>query len=166
MTIKDELIALQKRNGILRPDDAVAWAAAHPKSDLYSALEWDDTEAAQQYRIWQIRHLIAIHVINEKGMRQILSLSIDRVSTGGGYRALDDIIGSPPLREVLLADALAELERVRMKYNDLVELAHVWTEVRRAKSKQAKHSKAKLIQARRSQAKQAKRFGASLSAAT
>lgn len=163
MTIKSELIQLQIRHGILKPEIAVAWAAAHPKSKLHGALEWDDTRAAEQFRIWQVRHLIAVHVVDKTGARQVVSLSIDRTETGG-YRALDDVMASPPLREVLLADALAELERVRLKYQGLVELARIWTEVRLAKTKQAKRSGAqqKVSRVRQSRAKQAKRSGAKL----
>jgi hypothetical protein len=138
MTIRDELVQLQKRDGLLRPESAVAWASKHPQSALHGALEWDDSSAAHQYRIWQVRQLIAVHVVNEEGVRQIVSLSIDRVNQGGGYREIGSILASPPLREILLADALAELERVRLKYHGLVELAKVWDEVNRAKTRTRK----------------------------
>jgi hypothetical protein len=161
MTIKDELVDLQKRDGILRPEVAVAWAHEHPKSALYASLEWDDTAAAQQYRIWQVRHLIAVHVVNKEGVRQIVSLSIDRTNDGG-YRDIHAVLASPPMRAVLLADALAELDRVRLKYDGLVELARVWEEARKVKIKQAKRSKAKGRAAKSGSARQAKRSGAKL----
>jgi len=135
MTIRDELVELQKHDGILRPESAVMWARKNPKSALHGALEWDDNAAAHQYRIWQVRQLIAVHVVNEEGVRQIVSLSIDRINQGGGYREINSILASPPLREILLADALAELERMRLKYQGLVELAKVWDEVHRARTR-------------------------------
>ena len=95
-------------------------------------------------------------------MRQIVSLSIDRVNDGGGYRDLDTVMSSPPLREVLLSDALTELERARLKYEGLTELARVWSEVRRVKTKQAKRSGARkqLSRPQQRRVKQAERSAA------
>jgi hypothetical protein len=155
MTIKDELLDLQKRHKILRPETAVEWARVHPQSALHASLEWDDSAAANEFRIWQIRRLIAVHIISETGVRQMVSLTIDRSNAGGGYRALDDVLASQTMQEVLLADALAELERVRAKYESLVELASIWAEVNRAKTKQAKRSGSKLRQERSRAAAQA-----------
>lgn len=140
MTIRDELVALQKRHGILRPEQAVEWAREHPASALHAAVDWNDTTAAHQHRIWQIRQLIAVHVVNQEGVRQMVSLTIDRVNAGG-YRLLNDVMETESLREVLLADALAELERIKAKYLGLVELTRVWEEADLVKkTKQAKLS--------------------------
>lgn len=133
MTIKDELLALQLDQKVLVAEQVVYWAANHPDSALYHSLEWDDTKAAQEYRIWQVRRLIAIHVVNVEGVREMVSLSIDRVNSGGGYRALNTVLESPRMRDVLLADALAELERVQTKYEALVELAQIWAAKDRVK---------------------------------
>ena len=54
-------------------------------------------------------------------------LSIDR-KAGGGYRKMSDVLKAPDLREIMLADALAELERVQLKYARVEELARVWAE--------------------------------------
>ena len=43
-----------------------------------------------------------------------MSLSIDRKHDGSnGYRPLADVVARPDLREIMLADALAELDRVQ-----------------------------------------------------
>ena len=47
--------------GVLRPEDVVSFAA-DPDTELHSRFEWDDTEAAQQYRLWQARQLIRVTV--------------------------------------------------------------------------------------------------------
>lgn len=132
MTVANELLTLQKRSGgILKVEDAEKWARANPRSCLHSELEWDDKKAGQEYRFWQIRRLIKLNITNEQGAPQLVSLSIDRVKAGGGYRDLETVMSSPPLREVLLTDALADLERVRLKYEGFRELARVWEEVRK-----------------------------------
>lgn len=139
MTIREELTTLQhKFGGVLRAEDGVEWARRNTMSALHAALEWDDGKAGHAYRIWQVRQLIAVHVINEKGQRQMVSLTIDRRE--GGYRDLNTVLDSAPMREVLLADALAELERVKLKYEQLVELASVWEAVADVRRKQVKKS--------------------------
>ena len=134
MTIRDELLALKGRSALITAESIVDWARDNPSSDLHRALEWDNDVAAEQHRIWQARRLIAIHVISEEGDRTFVSLSIDRQRDGGGYRGLDDVIRKQSLRDVLLEDALQELERVRQKYERLQELAGVWAEIKKTRS--------------------------------
>lgn len=127
MSIREELVAL-KSNGMLRAEDVVAWARDHEASALYSALEWDNEKAADQYRLWQVRRLIAIHVTDDQGERRLVSLSIDRIR-GGGYRDVEDIAVNAELSSTMLADALDELRRIRTKYNKVKALVNVWNAV-------------------------------------
>lgn len=126
MTIKAELLALKRKNGMILAEDGVVWARKHPQSKLHKSLEWDDAKAGQEYRIWQVRRLIALYIVSASGQRQLVSLSIDR-SKEGGYRSLDDVLPNSQLRDVLLEDALKELDRVQQKYDSLTELSAVWT---------------------------------------
>lgn len=135
MSIKDELVAL-KAKGVLLPEAVVEWARKHPKSALHAAIEWDDSNAAESYRVWQVRRLIAIHVIDDDGERRFVSLSIDRVK-GGGYRDVAEVAVDPELGSVMLADALAELKRVRAKYNRVKALSVVWQAVESVEDKHA-----------------------------
>jgi len=125
-TIGEELLALRsKQNGRINPTDAVKWARKHTKSRLHDALEWDDAVAGERYRIWQVRALIGAYVLDvSTGDRQFISLTIDR--SEGGYRPLSEVISSPDLREIMVADALAELERVQRRYQRVSELQEVW----------------------------------------
>lgn len=131
--IEKELDALKSR-GVIHPEKVVEWAQKHPASALHGEFEWDDSEAAVQYRIWQARRLIALHIVTETGERKTISLSIDR-SNGGGYRDIEDVARAPDLRAVMLADALADLRRVQAKYRQLKELAGVFEEIERADKK-------------------------------
>lgn len=127
MSIKDELEMIrQQHDGILQPTAALQWAADNPQSDLHKSIEWDDTKAAHEHRIWQIRRLIAIHVVTPEAQRQLISLTIDRMQPGGGYRHIDDVMRDRTMRQIALADALTELGRIRAKYEGLTELARVW----------------------------------------
>lgn len=112
--IQRELLAIKGNEELLRPEAVVVWAQRNPDSTLYQCFEWDDAKAANGYRVWQARRLIALHITTEGGERRTIALVIDR-SQGGGYRQIDDVVRVPNLRESMLADALAELNRVRRK---------------------------------------------------
>lgn len=133
MTIRDELLELQQKDGVLQPERAVEWAKNNPDSSLYAALDWNNENAAHNHRLWQVRQLIAVHVINKRGERQLVSLTIDRSALHGGYRHIDDVLKAPDLRQVLLNDALSELERMKAKYTGLLELVRVWDEIEAAR---------------------------------
>ena len=125
----------EENEGMLRPGDVVE--AARPKnSPLHSRFEWDDSEAANKYRIWQARQLIAVTVEyigtdkDGKTSRIFVSLTPDR-KEDGGYRSIESVMSSKSSREQLLADALEDMERFQKKYSDLRELAEVFDAMRR-----------------------------------
>ncbi len=126
--VEKELQGIRKRcRGALRPADVVAWAAKHPKSALHERFDWDDTEAAHKYRLWQARKVITRVTIvprNNTKIRAFVSLTEDR-GDGVGYRSVVEVLSDDERRERLLAQALAEFRRVRAKYHTLKELAEV-----------------------------------------
>jgi len=139
--ISKELLALKNDNGVINPAEAVKWAKANPESHLHGSLEWDDAIAGERWRVSQVRQLIAIHIVDADGGRRFVSLSIDRKHDGSnGYRSLEDVVGRSDLREIMLKDALADLERMQARYAKLSELAPVWEkadEVRAKRSRKA-----------------------------
>lgn len=136
MSIKEELLALwNEQLGKVVPEEALDWARTHPQSELHKAIRWDTDWNVQQYLLFQMRHLIVLHIRSENHVPQVVSLSIDRVLPGGGYRKIADVLPVPELRNIMLQDALAELMRVRRKYETLVELANVWLEIDKAAQK-------------------------------
>lgn len=142
-TIRDELVALQKRSRkrILDAKVVLAWAKKHPQSALHAAIEWDDSKAAQEHRLFQVRRLIQIHVVTGDGRPVMVSLSVDR-PRGGGYRAIDDVVKDRDLTAIMLEDALNELTRVKARYQWLKELSAVWAEIDRAAELRQQRKKA------------------------
>ena len=139
--LADELLALKSESGVINPAGAVEWARKHKQSTLHANLEWDDSIAGERWRVSQVRQLIAIHIVDSDGGRRFVSLSIDRKHDGSnGYRSLEDIVGRPDLREIMLKDALADLERMQERYSKLSELQPVWDaadETRKRRSRKA-----------------------------
>jgi len=128
----------EAHNGILRPEDVVQ-AASDPHSPLHPLFDWDDGEAAHKWRLHQARNLIRVCVRyvetpdrERKPCRVFVSLTTDRVSNGGGYRALDDVLRVKSTRDQLLEDAMREAEAFARKYAMLSELAEVHAAISRA----------------------------------
>jgi hypothetical protein len=128
MSIQSELLAIKGKHELLTAEEVVEWAKNHQTSALHATFEWDNRKAAEEYRIWQARRLIAIHITVEEGARRFVSLSIDRSRDGGGYRDINDVLANKSLHEVLLEDALKELDRMQLKFDRLKELKPIWRE--------------------------------------
>jgi hypothetical protein len=131
---KEVLVELTRiaseHDGLLMPADIVK-AARVKSSPLHSRFEWDDTAAAERYRLWQARQLIDVTVEyigtgrDAVMSRVFVSLTTDR-SAGGGYRAIHAVLANTEHRERLLEDAKIEMNRFRKKYSELKELADVF----------------------------------------
>lgn len=139
--VVSELKAIYDRSkdGILTPERVVD-AARSPKSALHNHFEWDDSIAAQRYRIEQAREILRITVeylpqAPDKPTRVFMSLSSDR--TAGGYRTTVDVMNDCDMRAQLLKDALDELKCIQKKYADIKELSGVFSAINKARKKVA-----------------------------
>jgi hypothetical protein len=132
MAIKDELEAIKQadKGGLLHAHAVISYARTHTKSELHGVFEWDDNKAAEEYRLFQARHVIQYYFVSEEGTPQLVSLTVDR-SKGGGYRAINDVVTNERLGKVMLQDALAELRRAQVKFQRVKELMPVWRAIDR-----------------------------------
>jgi hypothetical protein len=138
-TIAKELAKLaRKHGGQLRPE-VVVESARDPKSPLHSSFNWDDTEAAIQWRLQQARMLIRAVVTYESvgdgktvKVRPYVSLSSDRTEGGPGYRTLVSVMSDDELRAQMLVDARDDMQRFKAKYRALKELVDVFEAMDRA----------------------------------
>lgn len=127
--------------GVLRPSDVVT--AARPKSSpLHGRFTWDDSEAAEQYRLLQARQIIrvTVHMLppefeQVEPCRVWVSLMNDRTKEDGGYRSLVNVLSDKELRGQLLSEALAEMESFTAKYRQLSELSEVFAAMRKVRGK-------------------------------
>lgn len=145
-TISDELIIIQSANdGLLDPVKVVDYAR-NPDTLLHKKFQWDDSIAAEKYRIWQARVIIRLELIvvkedvsgkvhiltdvseqNGKLVRAFISLEDDRQSDDvRGYRSLTDVLSQENLRSQMLEQAKNDMNIFRRKYSLLSELAKVF----------------------------------------
>lgn len=132
--VGEELLALADDDGVIFPDQVVDWARGHPKSALHAQFQWDVARAAREHWLWQARQLIAVHVVDDAGHRQTISLSIDR-GHGGGYRPLDQVLANDELRRLAVGQAIGEALRWRERNSHLLELRPVFRSIERLEGK-------------------------------
>ena len=128
-----ELKTIQKKNGgQLFPVDVVDYAR-NPKSALHSAFEWDDTAAAERYRIDQARNIIRISVEVIETERETITIhpfvALYDERKHGGYRSVTVLMKTEEGRQRVLDTALWELNAFKKKYKDLKVLASVFAEI-------------------------------------
>jgi len=137
MTIAEEIGEIRRlHRGVIDPVDVVEYAR-NPETELHRHFEWDDSAAAEEYRLWQARHIIArVTVIPSEDIgpvRAYVSLVSDRVK-GGGYRAIENVFRNPRMREELLDRAMAEAEAWHKRYEQLTELSPIFAGIEQVKS--------------------------------
>ncbi len=128
-----------KHRGQLRPEHVLSEAESE-SSPLHSRFCWDDTEAARRFRMMEAQVIIRLAVIVLQGeggkdieVRAYTSLDEDRGKLG--YRATVDVLGDKALRALMLGTALRELAALEQKHRHLSELAAVWKEADKVRSR-------------------------------
>lgn len=131
--IANELKRLADAHGGNLQPKTVVDSARDDESPLHGSFNWDDTSAAEQWRLQQARQLIRAVVTYEKvgsgksvPCRVFVSLTPDREEDGGGYRLSNSVMSDVDYRRQMLADAMAEMQRFKEKYRRLSELAKVF----------------------------------------
>lgn len=129
--IEAELLQIQAADPqqLLRAE-AVVEFAENPATALHQKFNWDDTEAARQWRLHTARGVIRTYVavLSTKApekFRAFVSLSKDR-TRGGGYRSIASVLSDDDMREQLLADAYRSMKHFMNRYGSLQELAEVF----------------------------------------
>lgn len=102
-------------------------AGRDPNSELHKCFEWDDSVAAEKYRIEQARDIVHHLVIEEKDLPKdrpeirVFYKPKDSV----GYRETKKIVRNEDEYARLLAQAYAELRVFKAKYSMLTELSEI-----------------------------------------
>jgi hypothetical protein len=108
----------RQNGGVLKVED-VLQEAQDENSILHKHFEWDDTEAAAQYRKQQARALIArckITMVETAPVeiRAFVSLPTDR-ENGGGYRLTSEVVSNEYMKAEMLRDIQLTIARWTQK---------------------------------------------------
>ena len=122
--VLDALTEIESKEGILRPQDVVK-AAQNEDSPLHKHFEWEDSEAAAKYRIWQARQLIASVKVEFLGEDRPAyynaTVQVESVPVRG-YHSLEKVLNDEELREKVVIQAVKDLAFVYRKYESLKEI--------------------------------------------
>lgn len=91
---------------------------------LHDSFEWDDTEAAEKYRLNQAGHFIRCITVSVQREEQEKPEAVRAyfTVTKGKYESTQDIIADAEKRDTLLEKALSEFNSYMKKYETLKEL--------------------------------------------
>lgn len=108
----------RQNGGVLKVEDVLT-EARDESSPLHKHFEWDDSEAAEQYRRQQARALIQkckITLIDQNPIeiRAFVSLPTDR-DNGGGYRLTSEVMNDERMKAELLRDIQLTIARWTQK---------------------------------------------------
>lgn len=116
----------KKQKGELTAQDVLD-DARNPNSPLHSFFEWDDGEAAEQYRLQQarglIRSVVAIYTFDDKpAVKTRAYVHVPERETPH-YREASHAMSQSRTRAMVLQRALEELKAWKRRYKDLSEFA-------------------------------------------
>lgn len=126
MTYTEELDLLMKEgDGLLSPHRVVEFAA-DPETALHSKFDWNDATAGPKWRLHQARMMISVLVTDYEGFKTkpYVSVGIDRKRDDtGGYRAVQDVLGTTDLRDMFLDQCVRSIEALVARAGQFRELA-------------------------------------------
>jgi len=111
-------------------------------SPLHEAFQWDDSVAADEWRLQQARQVVNhIVVVMEKDGGEAPTITrafvVVTQMNAETYTSVAVAMADPGLRAQVVARALRELEAIRKKYAELEELAEVFRVIDQTQGKLA-----------------------------
>lgn len=118
-------------NDEFTPQELVNYARKNPNSELHKCFEWDDTIAAEKYRVSQARDVIRylrITIPNEEGNleKTNVRLFVSTNNHDNNYKATEIVFQNKTEYDKLLAEAMSELQAFKQKYKGIKELSKIF----------------------------------------
>lgn len=132
--IGEELDRIRVSAGGQLEPQAVVNAARNKKNPLHPFLEWDDSRAAEAFRLDQARAIVRlVRVVDEETEEGSARAFISLAGVGGiSYRSVQEVKTSRDLAEAVLAAADRDLAAFERRYRELREICAIVVEAREA----------------------------------
>jgi len=123
-----------KTTGGANPEDVVN-AAKSSRNALHKLFTWDDSEAAQQYRLEQARGVLRSLTCRVKvvGVKEPINtrafVHIKRKEQAGSYEPVETVLSDKEMSSAWLKRALSELQSWRRRYATIKELVSVRSQI-------------------------------------
>ena len=129
---------VEEKDGILTPEQVLI-DAKNDKSPLHDFFEWNDTEAAERWRMNQARYLLrSIHVVlkNDDGEEEQtrFTYNVRDVPDDDGegqrvYCTIQRVLTDADIRAQVIDQAMRQLQSWRDKYRQYSEFAKVFNAI-------------------------------------
>ena len=108
-------------------------------ASTHSMFEWDDSVAAERYRLQQATvaiNSVEVQIVNEAtatvtSQAAFVNVVSKAPARTGSFTPIEVALSDENMRNALLGNALNELKAFRRKYNQLSELADVFFEIKK-----------------------------------
>lgn len=118
-----EFMKIKDENGDIHPAAVVAYAR-NPNSEMHNFFEWNNSAAAERYRNWQARNMIAcitevkVTVKDKKVIREKVRLLFPvKRGTNRGYSYADEIKKDREKVQEIIANARSDMEAWMKTYD-------------------------------------------------
>lgn len=122
-----ELEIIEKDNGTLKAEDVVKYAR-NENSELHKIFEWDDTVAAEQYRLNQARKvLFSISIVTNEdeeiteSVRAYVNV-VDSEENERKFKNIARVLENDEEYEQLKKKAYKDLQSCKERYENIIEL--------------------------------------------
>ena len=125
--VGNELQELAEENNL--SPESVLEKARDENSPLHNLFEWDDSVAAEKYRLNQARQIIQQIVIvkdHPNAESRMIRSFVTTSKNDGSYQLISAVVQDTDKYEVLLRRARLELQAFKEKYQTLVELKELF----------------------------------------
>ena len=125
--VGNELQELAEENNL--SPESVLEKARDENSPLHNLFEWDDSVAAEKYRLNQARQIIQQIVIvkdHPNAEPRMIRSFVTTSKNDGSYQLISAVVQDTDKYEVLLRRARLELQAFKEKYQSLVELKELF----------------------------------------
>lgn len=121
--LKEILNKLKTEKSNVKPEDLLELARSET-SPIHQYFDWNDTTAAEQYRLWQARQLIATVKVEWEGKEKNLywNATITDEESDRAYFSLEETLSDEKLHLQVLKMAIKELKYFQDKYDHIKEL--------------------------------------------
>lgn len=110
----------------ITPEALLAKARKDKKSELHKCFEWDDSVAAERYRLQQARQIIQLLVVNVES-EEVAPTRIFQITTERNtYQPTRLFLQQPDEYQALLERAKGELRAIKERYKSIAELEEVF----------------------------------------
>lgn len=130
-SVGERLEMLREQNAEQLTPEVVVADARSPGSPLNSFFEWNDAEAAEQYRLHQARNLIhsvavTYSATEARPSRSIVAFVNIKIDDEQFYTSTVDAMSNGEYRAIVLKQAWRDLQAFRRRYGELAEFAQLF----------------------------------------